>query len=99
MKLLRAVETAELEALESAAWSSMVVAPAFDKCKSWTENFTERRRIVTHDGKTAATFRPIRRESADNDVAARAHHLPHTLRIGCTVVRLGEEMKRGTVVP
>lgn len=69
--LVGSLECAELEFLNGSAWCKMVVAPFIDQRESRPQHTSDARCIMARNGKTAAFFRAIKREGADDHEAAR----------------------------
>jgi hypothetical protein len=77
----------------------MGLVAAFHEREAGTEQRSQRGGVVAHDRQPAAPLRAVRRESPDDDMAARTHGLPEARRIGGAIRRVGEEMQRGAIVP
>jgi hypothetical protein len=77
----------------------MLVQSGMHQLEPVPERLPEARGIVTHDRQTAAPFRAIQRESADDGVAADLQGSPKARDVTGTVARFDEEVKRRPVVP
>ena len=77
----------------------MIAPPRLDQPEGGAEHGGEALAVVPRDGKAAASFRPVGREGRDDRVTARPQGQREALHIGGLIGRIGEEVKRGAVVP
>ena len=73
--------------------------PGIDKLKTVSKRCGKTGRIVTADGETAASLRPVKRERADDHATAGAYRSFQARDVCGFIGGLGQEVKRGPVVP
>ena len=94
-----ASKNAELKALHDARRREVIAPPRLDQPEGGAEHGGEALAVVPRDGKAAASFRPVGREGRDDRVTARPQGQREALHIGGLIGWIGEEVKRGAVVP
>ena len=77
----------------------MIMAAGLDEREPFSENGADGSRIMPQDRETAAPFRPIQRECADDDMATGPHGLRHATCVSQAIGSFSEKMKRRAVVP
>src|SRR5580692_7844475 len=70
-----------------------------DQFETGPENLRQRGGVVPDDRQSAALLRSVEGEGADHDMASALDRLFQALDISGLIGRIGQEMKRGTVVP
>src|SRR5258705_2998342 len=94
-----AAECAELKLLHNSPRRGVIVSARVDQLKAPSEGCGEGVRVVAADGQAAAALRAVEREGGDDGKSTRAQRASKPGNIGRLIVRLGEKMKRGPVVP
>ncbi len=91
--LRRETKSTELESLNAAPWRHMLMILAVDEVEVRPETGGKACAGIALDGKAAAFFRAIKRESADDDTGGGVQGCPHHAAITLPVVVFGEEME------
>src|SRR5690606_24688996 len=92
-------EPAELEVLRASPGRRVVVPPTPDQRKLLPQQAAEAGPGGALDRQSAAPLRPVGRESADNEMSARYERPPQAVEVGALLIRFGEEVEGGAVVP
>ena len=77
----------------------MLFTHVFKQIKRRPELLVKLARCIPGDWQPTALLRSIRRESRNDDVAARFHRLHNLPYIGSAVDWIGQEVKNGAVMP
>src|SRR5207244_523361 len=85
--------------LQAAPGRVMAIGKGLFQFKVLPERAAKRRRVVADHRQPAAALRPVRRKGPDNDMAAWDERPHQTIHIGAAVLRYGQKMKSGAVVP
>jgi hypothetical protein len=90
---------AELKPLRCSRRGGVFVSPSADQLECGAKCLAEAFRIVSHHRQTAAPLGAFRRKRGDDGMASRSEGSPEAVDISCSVVRFGQKMESGPVVP
>src|SRR5690606_31240006 len=76
-----------------------VVPPTLDQRKLLPQQAAEAGPVVALDWQSAAPIRPVGRKSADNEMPAGYERPPQAVEVGALLIRFGEEVEGGAVMP
>ena len=77
----------------------MFVPHGIDQSKGMSECLPKARSIISNGRQTAAPFRTIQRESADNGMPSDLQASHQAIDVSGPLTLIGEEVKRGSIMP
>src|SRR5882672_9766220 len=97
--LWRTLENAELKPLNGTPRCCVFMSTGIDQPKPFSQLRRKARRVVSVDGQSAASFRAVDREAADDNVSAGFDRLLQARDVCRAVAAVGEEVEGRPIVP